>query len=123
MIKALTLETVVTEESDVLGALLVLGQLSKDQESLPALAFPKPNTLKLNRQVVEIAFGDTSPPHDALGTDMLESEVDKRKNDTDREDPFRDIEGDELGRLDLGTPFVEDEELDSSEGINAVDSD
>jgi hypothetical protein len=38
---------------------------------------------------------------------MLESKVDKGKNDADAEDPFRHIEWNQLAWLDLAGPGVE----------------
>lgn len=54
---------------------------------------------------------------------MLKAQVNERQNDANGEDPFRNVKWDQLSRLDFGGPPVKDEELDSSEGINAVDSD
>jgi hypothetical protein len=85
------------------------------------LSVAHPDALQPHRKTVEIAFGHTAPTHDAVSTDVFESEVDDRQDDADGEDPFRDVEADQLRRLDLGGPLVKNEKIDGSEGIDAVD--
>ena len=52
---------------------------------------------------------------------MFIAKIDPRRNNTRREDPFRDFKGD-FG-LDLSGPFIESKKIDGCEGIDAVDSD
>ena len=86
----LTLETEVGEESDILGALLTLGEGSENKESSPTLALAQSNTLQANRQAVEIAFGNVSPLHHPPRTHMLEAQIHERGDDASGKDPFRD---------------------------------
>jgi hypothetical protein len=51
---------------------------------------------------------------------VLEGEVDERRNDTCGEYPFGDAEGDD--RLDLSGPAIEGEKIDGSEDIDSIDS-
>jgi hypothetical protein len=119
--QALTLEAEVGEERDVLGALLTLGQFRKHKEPLPPSALAESDTLEFHSQIIEIGFGDASAPHDPVGPQVLVGEVDEGENDAYGEYPLRNVERDELGRLDLGGPLIEHEKLNGSEGIDAVD--
>lgn len=49
---------------------------------------------------------------------MFEPEIDPRSDDTCREDPFRDIDGNVW--LDLSRPFIEGKKIDCGEGIDGV---
>jgi hypothetical protein len=51
---------------------------------------------------------------------VFEGEIDDRQDDADGEDPFRDIEADQLRRRNLGGPFVEDEQVDRRKRIDTV---
>lgn len=113
-----TLEAEKGEECNVLGTLLTLGQLCKDQESPPSLATAETNALQPHCQIVEKALSHTAPSHDALSTNMLVCKVDEGEDDADGEDPFRDIERD--WRLNFGRPLVEDQQIDGCECVDAV---
>ena len=93
---ALTLEAEVREERHVLGALLRLSQLGEDQETPPALAATPSNTLHTDSEVVEVALGNIASLPDPQAADVLQDQVDERGNDADGEDPFGDVERDDL---------------------------
>jgi hypothetical protein len=109
------------EEGNVLGALFTLGELRKDQESLPTSAVSHPNTLQTRSQAVQEAFGHAPSAHDCYGTEVLIGKIGKGKKDADGEDPFRDVERDELGGLNLRGPSVEGEKLVGGEHVNSID--
>lgn len=113
------MERKVRKQSDVLGALLALGELSEDQEAPKASTLAHANTLLTNCDVVEITLGNVAPLHHAQSPELFKSEVDKGRDDADGENPFRDLEVD-LG-FDFGGPPIEDEEVDGGEGVDAVD--
>jgi hypothetical protein len=109
------------EQSNVLSSLFTLGQLGENEETLPTLPAPQPNTLETRSQAVEEAFGDATAAHDGDGAEELVCQVGTGEKDTDGEDPFRNVEGDQLGRLDLGRPLVEGEKLVGCENVDGVD--
>lgn len=108
----------VGKEGNILGPLLTLGQLRENEEPPPSLA-AQTNTLDTDGQIVQIRFGNTSPPDDHLRSNMLVGNVHGREYNTDGEDPFGNVEGD--GGLDFRGPFVEDQEIDGGKSINGVD--
>lgn len=79
----LTLKTKVREQSNVFGSLLGLGQFGEYQKTSPALAPTHSGTFHPNGEVVQITFCHTASPHDAPGANVLETEVNKRGDDTD----------------------------------------
>lgn len=116
-----SLKAEVGEESNVLGSLLTFGQFRENQKAPPPFAASAyPDTLQANRQVVEKRFRHTSSPNDHVCSKVFVCQVDEGEDDTDREDPFGDIERNR--RLDFRGPCVEGEQLDGSEGIDSVDS-
>jgi hypothetical protein len=52
---------------------------------------------------------------------MFETQIDPGEDNTDREDPFRNIE--RYDGLNFTGPFIESEEVDSCEGIDTVNCD
>lgn len=54
---------------------------------------------------------------------MFVGEVHKGQDNTNGEDPFRDVERDELSGLDDGRPFVENQELVGGKSIDGIDGD
>ncbi len=122
MPEALTLKTEKSKQGNVLGALLALGELGKDEEAPPAAAFAHAGALQTGSETVEEALGHGAATHDDDGTEVLVAEVDEGEDDADGKDPFRDVEGDELGGLDLRGPLVEGQQLVGREHVDGVDS-
>jgi hypothetical protein len=114
------LELEIDKEGDVVGTLLTLGQLCEDQEAAPALAgLGDAHTLQYSCQGLEVAFRDTSGPHDAQSPDPSVCEKDVGDDDGNGEDPFGNVKG--HGRFDLAGPFVKSKEVDGGEGIGSID--
>jgi hypothetical protein len=109
------------KQGNVLGALFTLGELGKDQEALPPPAISHPDTLQAGGQAVQEAFGNASSAHNGDGAEILVGQIGEGQEDADGEDPFRDVEGDKLGGLDLGGPSVESEKLVGGEHVDGVD--
>ena len=116
------MEAEVGKERNVLSALLALGQFRENQETPPAAALSEPNALQSHGQVVKVAFCHTALVHDLASTQMLVAEVQERKDDTNREDPSRDVERQQRRRGDLRCPSAEDEKVDGSKCVDRVDS-
>jgi hypothetical protein len=117
--KQSALELKVYKESNVVGTLLTLGQLCKDQETAPALAsLGDAHTLEYGSQWLEVAFRDTSCPHDTQSSDPSVGEKDIGDDNGDGEDPFGNVK--RHGRLDLARPFVKSKEVDGGEGVGSV---
>ena len=52
---------------------------------------------------------------------MLVGDINEGEENANREDPSRDVEGDELGWLNGGSPSTEDEQVNGGECIDGVD--
>ena len=114
------LELEVDKKGDVVGTLLTLGQLGKDQKTTPALAsLGNAHTLQYSSQWLKVALRDTSCAHNAQSPDPSIYEKDIGDDDGNGEDPFGHVEG--YGRLDLARPFVKSKEIDGSEGVGGID--
>lgn len=72
-----TLKTEVGEEGNVLGPLLTLCQLCKDEESSPSLALAHLDAFETNSQVVQVRLSDGASPHDALSSDVLITDIEE----------------------------------------------
>lgn len=114
-----TLKAKVCKQGNILGALFTLGQFRKDEKSSKSLPRSKANRLPAHSKTVQIDVGNVASLNRSSSADPLEAEIDKGQDDTAREDPSRDVNGNSW--LDFGRPSVEDEELDGSEGIDSVD--
>ena len=115
----LTLEAEVSKESDVFGSLLALGQGSKDEKALPSLTLANADALQSNSQVVQERLSNAPPRHDAPRANVLVNKINNREENASDKDPFGDVK---VGRLDLGRPSLEGEQVDSREAVDAIDS-
>lgn len=114
------METKVGKQSNIFGPLFRLGQLGKDEESLPSFAgIGQADTFEADGQIVEKAFRNGTSPHHAQGSKLFKAQVDPRCNDTSGKDPLGDIQRDD--GLDLTGPFVKGEQIDGGKGIDGID--
>lgn len=117
--RALKLE--VDEKGNVIGTLLTLCQLSKDQKAAPSsAAVGQPHRLPDSSHWLEVAFCHAARAHDPESPHTSVAQENIRDDDSDGEDPLGNLER-YLG-LYLAGPLIEGEKVDGSEGIGGVNS-